>query len=79
MDRMAELMAHGQSCWMDDLTRHMITSGGLARRVADGGLRGITSNPTIFEKSVREGADYDAELPALRRPANRPNRSTRSS
>src|SRR5919204_2079503 len=62
MDRMTELMAQGQSCWMDDLTRHMITSGGLARRVAEEGLRGITSNPTIFEKAVRRGADYDADI-----------------
>jgi transketolase len=62
MNRMAELLAHGQSCWMDDLTRHMITSGGLARRVAAEGLRGITSNPTIFEKAVRESAEYDADI-----------------
>lgn len=62
MDRIAELMAHGQSCWMDDLTRHMITSGGLARRVAEEGLRGITSNPSIFEKAIRQGADYDADI-----------------
>ena len=48
MNRMAELINHGQSCWMDDLSRRMIASGDLARRVADEGLRGITSNPTIF-------------------------------
>jgi transketolase len=62
MNRMAELVDHGQSCWMDDLSRRMIASGDLARRVADEGLRGITSNPTIFEKAVAQGADYDADI-----------------
>jgi hypothetical protein len=70
MNRMAELIDHGQSCWMDDLSRRMIASGDLARRVADEGLRGITSNPTIFEKAVAQGADYDADTsPGRRRPA----------
>jgi transketolase len=57
-----ELLAHGQSCWMDDLTRGMIRSGDLARRVAEEGLRGITSNPSIFEKAIAEGAEYDEEI-----------------
>jgi transketolase len=61
-NRIAELIHHGQSCWMDDLSRRMIKSGDLARRVAEEGLRGITSNPTIFEKSVAQGADYDADI-----------------
>jgi len=47
---------------MDDLTRQMITSGELSQRVAEQGLRGITSNPSIFEKSLRRGADYDADI-----------------
>src|SRR5215471_5340077 len=62
MNRMADLINHGQSCWMDDLTRRMIATGDLARRVAEEGLRGITSNPAIFEKAVAHGADYDHEL-----------------
>jgi transketolase len=62
MNRMAELNNHGQSCWMDDLSRRMIATGDLARRVADEGLRGITSNPTIFEKAVAQGTDYDGDL-----------------
>nr|WP_283827014.1 transaldolase [Bradyrhizobium diazoefficiens] len=47
---------------MDDLTRRMIDSGDLARRVGEEGLRGITSNPAIFEKAVAEGADYDQDI-----------------
>ncbi|WEX74163.1 transketolase [Sinorhizobium numidicum] len=61
MNRMTELSAHGQSCWMDDLTRRMITSGELAQRVEQG-LRGITSNPAIFEKAMAEGTDYDSDI-----------------
>ncbi|MGL3105863.1 transaldolase [Bradyrhizobium sp. BR 1432] len=62
MNRTIELLAQGQSCWMDDLTRRMINSGDLARRVGEEGLRGITSNPAIFEKAVAEGADYDDDI-----------------
>ncbi|MGH9158998.1 MAG: transaldolase [Vicinamibacteraceae bacterium] len=61
MNQMLELNAHGQSCWMDDLTRGMITNGELEQRVADG-LRGITSNPTIFEKAIVTGDDYDRDI-----------------
>jgi transketolase len=61
MNRMMELSAHGQSCWMDDLTRRMITNDELARRVEQG-LRGITSNPTIFEKAMSGGGDYDGDI-----------------
>src|SRR5882672_5322298 len=62
MNRMVELTNHGQSCWMDDLSRRMIATGDLARRVAEEGLRGITSNPAIFEKAVAQGTDYDHDL-----------------
>lgn len=59
-----ELLAHGQSCWLDDLTRRMIESGELARRVADGELLGITSNPSTFAKSVKQGNGYDRDIAA---------------
>jgi transketolase len=62
MNRTVELLAHGQSCWMDDLIRGMIRSGELARRVADEGVRGITSNPSIFAKAVTQSADYDEDI-----------------
>jgi transketolase len=61
MNKMLELNAHGQSCWMDDLTRHMISTGELARRVREG-LRGITTNPTIFEKAIAEDGGYDRDI-----------------
>ncbi len=62
MNRTVELLAHGQSCWMDDLIRGMIRSGELARRVADEGVCGITSNPSIFAKAVTQSADYDEDI-----------------
>jgi transketolase len=65
MNPLKKLLTHGQSCWMDDLTRHMIVSGELARRVAEEDLRGITSNPTIFEKAITSGSEYDSDIARL--------------
>jgi transaldolase len=55
---------HGQSPWLDDLTRHYLTGGGL-RRLVDRGIRGVTSNPTIFQKAIAGSADYDEQLRVL--------------
>jgi transaldolase len=54
----------GQSPWIDNLRRAAIESGELQRAVDDG-IRGVTSNPTIFQKSVAEGDHYDAQLAEL--------------
>jgi len=62
MDPIDALLAFGQSCWMDDFTRRMIADGELGRRVAHEGLRGITSNPSIFEKAIAESTDYDGDI-----------------
>ncbi len=51
----------GQSPWLDNLTRGFITSGQLAR-LRDGGIRGLTSNPTIFQKAISGSADYDDQF-----------------
>lgn len=53
----------GQSIWLDYISRELIESGRLTARVSEG-LRGMTSNPTIFEKAVRGSGDYDAEIRA---------------
>jgi transaldolase/glucose-6-phosphate isomerase len=53
--------AIGQSIWLDSISREMIRSGELARLVGIG-VSGVTSNPTIFEKAVSEGASYDEAL-----------------
>ena len=57
----------GQSPWLDYIHRGMMVSGELARRIAEDGIRGVTSNPTIFEKAVSSGHDYDAQLAELAR------------
>ena len=48
----------GQSPWIDNLTRRMVSSGEL-QRLVDDGVRGVTSNPTIFAKAIAAGSDYD--------------------
>ena len=55
------LIEFGQSPWYDNLTRALAT-GGLATLVDEHGIRGVTSNPTIFEKAMASGNDYDAQL-----------------
>ena len=59
-----ELLDAGQSVWLDNLRRGMFASGELQRMI-DQGLRGMTSNPTIFEKAIGTGNDYDEQLRAL--------------
>lgn len=54
-----QLADFGQSVWYDNIQRTMITSGQLKRMIEEDGLRGITSNPTIFEKAINGSKDYD--------------------
>lgn len=61
----ATLNVLGQSPWYDNLTRALAT-GGLQALLDHDGIRGVTSNPTIFEKAMGSGNDYDAQLAALR-------------
>lgn len=52
----------GQSLWLDNISRSLITSGNLARLITDDGLQGMTSNPSIFDKAFSEGTDYDSDI-----------------
>src|SRR3954469_21579259 len=54
----------GQSPWLDNLKRGYITSGELTRYI-DEGIRGITSNPTIFQKAIAGQAEYDDQFRSL--------------
>ena len=65
MNPLHELLGHGQSYWLDNLTRGMIRSGELERRVREDGLRGVTSNPAIFNKAISKGRDYDDQISEL--------------
>ncbi|MGH7835576.1 MAG: transaldolase [Candidatus Binatia bacterium] len=60
-----KLLEAGQSYWLDNLTRGMIRSGGLRKRVTEERLRGITSNPAIFNKAILKSRDYDAQIDEL--------------
>src|SRR6202142_648940 len=55
----------GQSVWFDYIRRDLISTGELARLVKDDGLRGMTSNPAIFEKAIATSQDYTQDLQAL--------------
>ncbi len=63
-NQIQQLLDAGQSVWLDNLRRSMFGSGELARLI-DRGLRGMTSNPTIFEKAIGAGNDYDEQLAGL--------------
>ncbi len=60
----ARLNDFGQSPWYDNLTRSLVTEGGLQTLIDDDGIRGVTSNPTIFEKAMTSGDSYDEQLQA---------------
>jgi transaldolase/glucose-6-phosphate isomerase len=65
MSTLIELLNYGQSYWLDNLTRKKISNGEIHRRVTKQGLRGITSNPSIFNKAISEGNSYDAQITKL--------------
>ncbi len=62
MNPLKGLQKHGQSVWLDYIHRNLIRSGGLTRLVEQDGLRGVTSNPTIFENAIAGSPDYDDAL-----------------
>jgi transaldolase/glucose-6-phosphate isomerase len=63
-ERLAALTAAGTSVWLDQIRRGMIESGELARMVREDSLRGVTSNPAIFEKAILGSPDYDEDIAA---------------
>lgn len=62
MSRLAKLQNEGQSIWLDNIDRAMLHDGELETRIRDDYLTGMTSNPTIFEKALAEGDEYDEQL-----------------
>jgi transaldolase len=63
----AKLNDFGQAPWYDNITRTMVREGGLEALVRDDGIRGVTSNPTIFEKAIAGGEGYDDAIAAAQR------------
>jgi len=62
IERAALARGLGQSLWYDNISRGLLKSGVIAKLIADGVITGITTNPTIFQKAVESGGDYDAEI-----------------
>jgi transaldolase len=60
--RLHQLSKHGQSVWIDSLSRTMIESGNLEQMMRDDAVVGVTTNPTIFQKALAEGDAYDEQL-----------------
>jgi len=56
---------HGQSIWLDNLTRGLVKGGGLRRLLEEDGISGVTSNPAIFNAAMTKGTDYDEQIRAL--------------
>lgn len=65
MNSLVQLFEYGQSYWLDNLTRTMIKSGELERRIREEGLRGVTSNPAIFHKAIAGSEDYEGQIKEL--------------
>ncbi|HEY2705089.1 MAG TPA: transaldolase [Candidatus Dormibacteraeota bacterium] len=67
MDRnpLHALTEHGQSVWLDFISRELVTTDQLTRLISDDAVTGMTSNPTIFQKAIAEGDRYDAQLREL--------------
>src|SRR2546425_6222086 len=62
-----QLATYGQSVWLDYIRRGIITNGELARLLREDGLRGVTSNPAIFEKAIAGSTDYTVALEELQK------------
>ncbi|HEY8672420.1 MAG TPA: bifunctional transaldolase/phosoglucose isomerase [Candidatus Dormibacteraeota bacterium] len=60
-----QLGEHGQSVWLDYISRDLLTSGELQRLIAEDNVTGMTSNPTIFEKAIAQGSLYDDQIREL--------------
>jgi transaldolase/glucose-6-phosphate isomerase len=62
---LVELQTHGQSIWYDNIRRALIDTGDIARKIEQDDLRGVTSNPSIFEKAIAGSTDYDTAMRQL--------------
>ena len=60
--RLHDLHDLGQSLWLDNITRELLTSGTLGRYISDFAVTGLTSNPTIFDKAIKQGGSYDEAI-----------------
>jgi transaldolase/glucose-6-phosphate isomerase len=76
-NRVKQLLALGQSLWLDSISRELMDSGELDRLISSVGIRGMTSNPTIFEKAINGSQSYDPEIAFLARRGYSPGQIVR--
>jgi transaldolase/glucose-6-phosphate isomerase len=65
MNPLRALEQHGQAVWLEFVSRQFLDEGGLDRLIRDDGLKGVTSNPSIFEKAIGESSQYDRDIGRL--------------
>jgi len=61
-NKVKQIHSFGQSIWLDFIDREIIKSGNLKKLIDEDGVRGVTSNPAIFEKAITSSSDYDADI-----------------
>ena len=64
-NKVKQIHSFGQSIWLDFIDREIIASGKLQKLIDEEGIRGVTSNPAIFEKAITSGTDYDSDIVTL--------------
>ena len=69
-NKVKQIHSFGQSIWLDFIDRAIISSGKLQSLIDDDGVRGVTSNPAIFEKAITSSSDYDADIKEFGKTAN---------
>jgi transaldolase len=64
-NRVKQIHSFGQSIWLDFIDREIMSTGKLKKLIDEDGIRGVTSNPAIFEKAITSSSDYDADIRQL--------------
>src|SRR6195256_4736753 len=72
MNPVKELEKHGQSVWLDFLARGFVAKGDLQRLIDSDGVKGVTSNPSIFEKAIGSSDEYDGAIGKALKSGDRP-------
>ncbi len=62
MDKIAKIESLGQSLWYDNIQRSLLKDGSLEKMIREGQIKGVTSNPSIFQKAIAKSKDYDSTL-----------------
>src|SRR3974390_210396 len=72
MNPVKALESHGQSVWLDFLARGFVANGELRRLIDEDGVKGVTSNPSIFEKAIGSSDEYDGSIGNALKRGDRP-------